>query len=167
MEINDREVKAYELFVFFIRAMHAESYSKLRIAFLIPFLAFITLLNLILFSYPYRRLQKILDIRYIIDPADNGEKLGGYITVNKIKQNNYLYFGGFFVRPQYQGKGIGTIALLRLIQSYQSVNIRLDVDVDNARAIKLYKKLGFEEIEVDESQILMIHRPIVSEDEGV
>lgn len=156
MKIDSKRIKSYELISFFIRAMQAENYSKLTITLVVPLLVLFILINFLFLNFPYRYLQRIVDIRYVFDQSAEDEILGGYITVDKLKQRNYLYFGGFFIRPQYQEKGIGTIVLQNVLLKYPDVDIRLDVDVANTRAKSLYEKLGFEVLGSKNNEISMI-----------
>ncbi|HPE68442.1 MAG TPA: GNAT family N-acetyltransferase [Thermotogota bacterium] len=55
---------------------------------------------------------------------------------------------GMMVHEEYQGKGIGTLLLQKIVELadrwYQVHRIELQVFSDNTRAIRLYEKFGFE-----------------------
>ncbi len=54
-----------------------------------------------------------------------------------------------YVRPQYQGKGMGSTFLRFLKEKYgaDTARIRLEIEPDNARARKLYEKMGFQSLD--------------------
>lgn len=51
-----------------------------------------------------------------------------------------------YVRPQFQGKGLGSEFFQFLEEEYgaDSARIRLEIEPDNVRAQKLYEKVGFQ-----------------------
>ena len=49
-----------------------------------------------------------------------------------------------FVLPEYQGNGYGDKLLKYILDNYKNRNYFLEVNVNNERAINLYKKNGFE-----------------------
>ena len=49
-----------------------------------------------------------------------------------------------FVMPEYQGNGYGDKLLKYILDNYKNRNYFLEVNVNNERAINLYKKNGFE-----------------------
>lgn len=49
-----------------------------------------------------------------------------------------------YVRPQYQGKGIGKAFFHALPRIAPAARYRLEIEPDNARAERLYRSLGFE-----------------------
>lgn len=65
----------------------------------------------------------------------------------KETQHGEFYIDSFGVRPDHQGKGIGTKILQQIIKMYTIENkqtLGLLVDEENPDAEKLYLKLGFE-----------------------
>lgn len=84
--------------------------------------------------------------------------------IQKIREeNNNIHIGRFLINPLLTGKGLGTIALTEFINFiFQNKNIHsitLNVFTYNINAIKLYKKLGFEILEIvtqPEKKYLMI-----------
>lgn len=64
------------------------------------------------------------------------------------------------ISPEYQNKGIGTFVLNKLIDDAKkrSVPAKLQVFTEN-RAIELYKRIGFCEIDRNENHIIMEWRP--------
>jgi len=57
--------------------------------------------------------------------------------------------GNITTHPEYRGKGYGTAATARLCKSllHEIDHVGLNVKVDNASAIRCYKKLGFEAVD--------------------
>ena len=53
-----------------------------------------------------------------------------------------------YVRPQYQGRGLGGAFFRFLEETYagQAARIRLEVEPDNDGARRLYGRVGFEEL---------------------
>jgi ribosomal protein S18 acetylase RimI-like enzyme len=53
-----------------------------------------------------------------------------------------------FVRPEWQGRGLADALMARVIEEASATMLQLELDVvaDNARAIRFYRRLGFEEI---------------------
>ena len=74
----------------------------------------------------------------LIDNDTN--KLIAYVFVYKKKYPGFIY--NLQVQPEYQGKGFGKILTNDAIEKYGGID--LTVGKDNDRAIKLYKKFGFE-----------------------
>lgn len=63
------------------------------------------------------------------------------------RQQHTVHLGGFTIKNGSQGKGIGAQILSDIKKNCEKENkirIELTVDVDNMRAINLYKKMGFE-----------------------
>lgn len=78
----------------------------------------------------------------------NGEVIG------KIKieyDENSAFICGFGVLPWFRGKGYGKETLkeaLKLINNKEVIDIKLDVESKNNRALNLYKNCGFKEVSV-------------------
>ena len=77
------------------------------------------------------------------------EKLAGCIALRKIDDEN-CEMKRLYVKPDFRGKKIGNILVERIIEDAKSIgykHILLDTFPFLETAIKLYKKLGFYEIE--------------------
>lgn len=78
----------------------------------------------------------------------NGEVIGKI----KIKyEENSAFIYGFGILPEFRGKGYGKETLkeaLKLINNKEIIDIELDVESKNNRALNLYKNCGFKEISV-------------------
>ncbi|HHX8443443.1 TPA: GNAT family N-acetyltransferase [Vibrio diabolicus] len=87
------------------------------------------------------------------------------ITIDEVPVGSYLvqfhsehlYFGRFFLLPEYQGKGIGSDVLKTVIQlaDEKLLSIRLCYLQGN-RVGQLYKRLGFEVTKQDEQFVHMV-----------
>ncbi len=84
----------------------------------------------------------------------DGFAVGSYLVQF---HSEYLYFGRFFLLPQYQGKGIGSQVLKDVIEiaSQKSLTIKLCYLQGN-RVGQLYKRFGFEVSGQDEQFVHMI-----------
>ncbi|ASV69391.1 GNAT family N-acetyltransferase [Cytobacillus sp. FSL W7-1323] len=73
----------------------------------------------------------------------------GNQRVGKIRlqiRNHHLWIYGFAIHPDEQGKGLGSEVLRQIIEQYEGhYSIHLEVEVQNNRALMLYKKCGFKE----------------------
>jgi len=65
----------------------------------------------------------------------------------KFETADKLHLGNFYVDPAYRGTGLADDLVARAIQHARedgAVELSLDVDVDNDRALAYYEKLGFD-----------------------
>ena len=96
-----------------------------------------------------KMLENVNDYNKIFVCKRNGE-FAGYIYVEANPEFGDASIEFFAVSPSVRGKGIGKALLLHGVQwllSYDSINkIQLCVNTKNDGAIRLYKKIGFEEI---------------------
>lgn len=74
------------------------------------------------------------------------DEMVGFIGIKNNEKDIYLY--RFFIDEKYRGKGIGTVALNKLIDmaKEQDKDLSLDVFGDNT-AKHLYERLGFKTLE--------------------
>ena len=73
----------------------------------------------------------------------NNNKIIGH-TAYEMKQNDQAYITSLVVIPEYQNKGIATIALKKLLAKLTSIKvIDLVTHPENFKAIKIYESLGF------------------------
>ena len=99
-------------------------------------------INKLLFNIPGRFLLKNMKL-YVLEK--NNEIIAGCsLSFNKTKEDYLL--GNAFTRPDLQGQGIGNILLWRVISENPDSTIELEVNVNNAVAIHLYEKYGFEKV---------------------
>jgi len=74
-------------------------------------------------------------------------KLVGFLEVSKALNEAEVYI--IVIDPLYQGKGLGTLFLSKVLQELKETGVDkvfLEVSTKNNRAINLYTKLGFMEI---------------------
>ncbi len=85
--------------------------------------------------------------------AEVNGKVVGY-AICAPREDGYLHLLNFAVDPEYRGKGIGTKLLLSVIEEAKFLGfkgVRLEVNVNNERARRLYEKHGFRVVEVLEN----------------
>ena len=97
------------------------------------------------FEHIYKKLLKT-DTLFVVTDAD--AIIATYRLIPKTdRQAHIVYLGSFAVRKDQQGRGIGK-KILDHIKAYVieqgKSKIELTVDMNNAAAIALYKKAGFE-----------------------
>lgn len=51
-----------------------------------------------------------------------------------------------YVRPEFQGRGLGSALFEALPELVPAARYRLEIEPDNVRAEKLYRRMGFEEL---------------------
>jgi len=82
---------------------------------------------------------------YVVE--DDNEIIGTYRLISKSdRQRHTVYIGGFTIRQSLQGRGLGAKILgyiKEVCASMGKIRIELTVDVNNAGAVALYKKMGF------------------------
>ena len=68
----------------------------------------------------------------------------GYVDITHKYEENEPY--DVFVKEEYRNMGIATDMLSYAIELDKNKRIMLLVDIDNEKAIRLYKKIGFEKV---------------------
>ena len=105
-------------------------------------------------SYPLiaQSLQKIEGIFSIF----TGEEFVGLIQKIRLEDRN-LHIGRFFINPQKQGQGLGSQTLRKFVslafENEDIDTISLNVFEANQTAYKLYKKEGFEIVQMLEAPV--------------
>ena len=82
--------------------------------------------------------EEIRDREYVKVLDDNNN----YIGYGRIRDILGTYLVGFAMKPEYTGKGLGKEFVNTVIKDLHGKLI-LEVRIDNKRAIKCYKKVGF------------------------
>ena len=83
-------------------------------------------------------------------------KIAGYLHLSFTHSNEVagmvVLIEELYIRPEYQGKGIGNFVLDWLFQEYQDKvkRFRLEVTRENDGATRLYRKKGFQPLEYDQ-----------------
>lgn len=78
------------------------------------------------------------------------EVVAGYAMMAKSYSTEFggicIWIEDIFIRPEFQGKGIGSTFFRYLEESYKGIAVRyrLEVAKDNLNAIKVYEKNGYE-----------------------
>jgi ribosomal protein S18 acetylase RimI-like enzyme len=76
----------------------------------------------------------------------DGSVVGGCQLMRELDQPDFLYVVGFYVRPPWQGRGIGRAFLLeieRWAHELEADGLVLTVAPGNQRALSLYESAGF------------------------
>lgn len=77
-----------------------------------------------------------------------GEIAGGCQLMRMVDEPGFFYVVGFYVKPIWQGKGLGRAMLKALedeVRRFGGVGMVLTVAPDNVRALRLYHGAGFRE----------------------
>jgi ribosomal protein S18 acetylase RimI-like enzyme len=70
----------------------------------------------------------------------------------KFETTDTVHIGNFYVEPEYRGTGLADDLVARVCQHARedgAVELSLEVDADNDRALAYYEKLGFEVAEYE------------------
>lgn len=82
---------------------------------------------------------------YIIQSA---EGIQGYGMVAKSFSTEFgkpcIWIEDLYIKESFRGQGIGKVFLDFIADQYSDCLLRLEVEYENERAMKLYKKCGFE-----------------------
>jgi ribosomal protein S18 acetylase RimI-like enzyme len=127
--------------------------------------------------WPEEIRENLLDMQYrarlgsIRASFPDGESLviavdgqsAGWLFVST--QTDEIRLAEIMILPEHRGKGIGSQLIRDLCSKAERAQlpVRLSVDVMNARAIRLYEKLGFRRVGGDEVRHLMEISPVSSD----
>lgn len=81
-----------------------------------------------------------------------GEKLAGYGMVAKSYSTEMggrcVWIEDIYIRPEFRGQGLGTAFLSFVEDRYKgwAVRLRLEAEEENEKAMKVYRKAGFENL---------------------
>ena len=79
--------------------------------------------------------------------ADDGKSIGGMAFATSDADGKSVKLHQLYVRPHFQGRGIGGMLLDEIIESFHDAErIRLEVEEANGPAISFYVAQGFAEI---------------------
>ena len=98
---------------------------------------------------------------WMIKKCDSGESLG-HLWMEKRPKNGHSFITDIYLQKEFRGVGYGTF-VLNLIEKiakmeHLSKAIELHVFKHNPRAVKLYEKLGFDNIEEDFTGFRMLKK---------
>jgi RimJ/RimL family protein N-acetyltransferase len=89
----------------------------------------------------------LLDTETLYVVEKENELIATYRIIPKTdRQAHTVYLGGFTIKQGLQGQGFGSQILSHIkkaVAESGKIRIELTVDIDNASAIGLYKKMGF------------------------
>ncbi|MGZ8541933.1 MAG: N-acetyltransferase family protein [Chitinophagaceae bacterium] len=92
--------------------------------------------------------DQLLETKTVFIVENEGRIIATYRLIPKTaRQAHTVYLGSFTIRRDFQGKGFGKKILVHIrdyAAGHHKIRIELTVDVNNAAAIALYKKAGFE-----------------------
>ena len=79
---------------------------------------------------------------------ENGEEIQGYAMTAKSFSTEFgkpcIWIEDLYVKDAYRGRGIGS-RFLRFVESkYPDAVLRLEVEAENERALRVYKSCGFD-----------------------
>ena len=92
------------------------------------------------------------DCRVLEANIDNKLEITGYIISRY--QDSLCHVMNLCIAPKHQKKGLGQYLLNSLIESLANINISaliLEVRPSNLSALALYRKMGFDEIDIKKS----------------
>ncbi|MFC6040999.1 GNAT family N-acetyltransferase [Paenisporosarcina macmurdoensis] len=84
------------------------------------------------------------------------DKTIGKIRVKREDGEAWIY--GFCILPDYQGKGIGSKVLRKVVKDQSSLghSVHLEVETKNEHALKLYESVGFKAIHAQDYYVYQI-----------
>ena len=104
-------------------------------------------------AYSIEKLKVRLE-KSILYVAQEHNEIVGFINISN-GINGIFELVALYVLPKFQGKGIGRMLLENSIQNMENIiQISVNVEQDNANAIKFYDNNGFKEIEYFEEVFL-------------
>lgn len=84
---------------------------------------------------------------YIFEDA---REIQGYAMVAKSYSTEFgkpcMWIEDLYVKDEYRGMGIGSEFLEYIAKKYSDAVLRLEVEEENERAVRVYEKCGFEEL---------------------
>jgi len=98
---------------------------------------------------------------FIMGAFDEGELVGmvGFMKLEKIKMRHKGIIWGMFVKPDMQGRGIGSQLMKNTLEKAAQIKhlqkINLDVNAENPAAIRLYEKMGFISFGLERNALLV------------
>jgi len=110
----------------------------------------------LIFSFSDKYLQELADLfneencfQLFAKDLENNN-IAGYIATAETLEEGYLTIVELFIDPLYQGKGIGTELIKRVIKYAKKKDLNgaiIQTEFENIPAQKLYEKLGFIKID--------------------
>ncbi len=106
----------------------------------------------------FKKYKKKFNINQIKIIQCEGKDIG---RLRVVRSKEFIYIGGLQILPKFQGRGIGKAVMGDLIiESKQiKVPIKLEVHHVNNKAISFYTKMGFQVIDENKKQKIMVYKP--------
>jgi ribosomal protein S18 acetylase RimI-like enzyme len=136
--IKEKERMAFYEYMFESTREFIEKEKGFNFSFLKRFCQF----NRLMFGLPFKILTR--NIKDIVVKFNGKEIIAGFTVFYDKKKDEY-HMGNFFTRSEYQGRGIGTLVLKKVMDDYGDKKIHLQVDERNEVALHLYRKFRFQE----------------------
>lgn len=102
--------------------------------------------------------QKFSKFAQVVSAKYESEIVGFIAFYNNDRINYSGFLSMLIVKNQFQGYGVGSMLLELCIEQCKKggmTTLRLEVNRENARAIHLYEKIGFKEVEKSEDSIFL------------
>ncbi len=111
-------------------------------------------------NFEKKYLNKLLSAGVVKTIYDDN-KFMGYLWFDEREEKNDIFINSMQLKKEYQGKGIGT-QILKWLESFalkrNKQYLSLLVQVNNHRAINIYKRFGFYEITREQGSIYMVKK---------
>lgn len=79
---------------------------------------------------------------------DDQERIQGYAMVAKSFSTEFgkhcMWIEDLYIKQEYRGTGIGSLFLEFIEKKYKGAILRLEVEEENEKAVKVYKKCGYD-----------------------
>lgn len=102
--------------------------------------------------YNLRELIRSTNALLLVAEVDGKVIASGYVRIDPSKEylahTHHAYFGFMYVEPEFRGRGINKKIMDELkvwVKNQNVTELRLEVYVENASAIRAYEKLGFKQ----------------------
>lgn len=86
---------------------------------------------------------------YIFEDVED-KKIQGYAMVAKSFSTEFgkpcMWIEDLYIKDEYRGLGLGSKFLNYISEKYADAILRLEVEKENERAVRVYEKCGFEEL---------------------
>ncbi len=81
---------------------------------------------------------------------EDGDEIQGYAMIAKSFSTEFgkpcVWLEDIYIKEEYRGRGIAAEFFHFLFERHQNAVIRLEAEEENERAVKIYKKAGFEKM---------------------
>ncbi|NMM62847.1 GNAT family N-acetyltransferase [Clostridium sp. P21] len=104
----------------------------------------------------YENLKKeIEDTNILFIVAKNDlKKIIGLATVKNKDKDKDVFIQRLYIHPSYQSQGIGKNILINIVNRFKNMkSIHLEVEENNDKALKFYKKCGFNIVKRNEYEL--------------